>query len=69
MKLIVVINEKKEKTFIFPEPLTEDRQIFNKYVFSFNEKLSIGRSTDNDIAFNSKVVSSHHCEILYSNNR
>lgn len=69
MSLIIVVNSEGEKTFVFPEPITEDRQVYNKYVFKDKTKLTIGRAADNDIAFNSKVVSGHHCVISYANNQ
>ena len=34
MNLVVVVNSNGDKTFVFPEPITEDRQTFKKYVFN-----------------------------------
>lgn len=67
MQLLVLKNAEGEKYFVFAEPVTEDRQVYNKYVFKDKVKLSIGRSSDNDISFDSRVVSGHHASISYSN--
>lgn len=69
MQLNIVANSEGEKTFVFAEPISDDRKIYKKYVFKDKTKLTIGRATDNDIVFDSKVVSSHHATISYSNNQ
>lgn len=54
-----------EKIFVFTEPLTEDRQIFTKYLVKDNVDLSIGRTEQNDIVYPSKVASSKHAVLSY----
>lgn len=62
------LNDSKEKIFLFTEPITDDRQIFKKYVVSNNTSLKIGREDGNDIIFSSKFVSSSHAVLTYKNN-
>lgn len=67
MQMVVVEDKDKEKTIVFAEPITEDRQVFKKYIFRNDASITIGRNLDNDISFNSKVVSAHHAKLSFVN--
>ncbi len=49
-----------ERVFVFTEPITEDRQIFTKYLVNDDIDLTIGRAEQNDITYANKAVSSQH---------
>lgn len=53
-----------EKMYVFTEPVTENRQIYIKYLVRNDMELTIGRSNQNDIVFNNKFVSSKHATLL-----
>lgn len=54
-----------EKVFVFTEPITEDRQIFAKYLVKDDVDLTIGRTEQNDVYYSNKVVSSKHATLSY----
>ncbi len=54
-----------EKVFVFTEPITEDRQIFIKYLVKDDMDLTIGRTEQNDVYYPNKVVSSKHATLSY----
>lgn len=54
-----------EKVFVFTEPITEDRQIFTKYLVKDDVDLTIGRTEQNDVCYPNKVVSSKHATLSY----
>lgn len=54
-----------EKVFVFIEPITEDRQIFTKYLVKDDVDLTIGRTEQNDVYYPNKVVSSKHATLSY----
>lgn len=54
-----------EKVFVFTEPITENRQIFTKYLVKDDVDLSIGRTEQNDVYYPNKVVSSKHATLSY----
>lgn len=54
-----------EKIFVFTEPITEDRQIFTKYLVKDDVDLTIGRTEQNDVYYPNKVVSSKHATLSY----
>ena len=58
-----------EKVFVFTEPITEDRQIFTKYLVRGNLDLTIGRTEQNDICYSNKAVSSKHAILSYREGR
>lgn len=58
-----------EKVFVFTEPITEDRQIFSKYLVRDDVDLAIGRSEQNDVCYSNKVVSSKHAILSHRNGR
>lgn len=49
-----------KKIYVFAEPLTEDRQVFRKYLARDDVDLTIGRSEQSDICFANRTVSSQH---------
>lgn len=65
MNIYVLEKENGEKIFIFTEPITEDRQVFTKYLIRDNVCIFIGRNAQNDICFSKKVVSSEHAVLTY----
>ena len=58
-----------EKVFVFTEPITEDRQIFTKYLVKDDVELTIGRTEQNDVCYDNKVVSSKHAVMSYRNGK
>jgi len=54
-----------EKIFVFTEPITEDRQIYTKYLIKDDVDLSIGRTEENDIYYLNKIVSSKHATLSF----
>lgn len=54
-----------EKVFVFTEPITQDRQIFTKYLIKDDLDITIGRTEQNDICYPNKVVSSKHAVLSY----
>jgi len=63
---IYVLKHDTESTFVFAEPITSDRQIFNKYLVRGDISLQIGRSEQNDIVFDNRFASSNHATIKFS---
>lgn len=51
--------------YIYSEPKTDDRYIFDKYVANSKLNITVGRDTKNDISFNNKFVSSRHSIISF----
>lgn len=58
-----------EKVFIFTEPITEDRQIFTKYLVKDDVDITIGRTEQNDVCYPNKVVSAKHAMLSYRSGR
>lgn len=58
--IYVLIKLNGEKVFVFTEPITEDRQIFTKYLVKDDVDITVGRSEQNDVCYPNKVVSSKH---------
>lgn len=63
--IFVIQKDSDEKMYVFTEPVTEDRQMFTKYLVRKDTELSIGRSEGNDIVYNNKFVSSRHLKLFY----
>lgn len=61
----LVINGYSHKTFVFTEPVTEDRQLFKKLMIRGENEITIGRSDNNDIMFNNRFVSSNHANLTF----
>lgn len=58
-----------EKIYIFAEPVTQDRKVYNKLLINQDANISIGRNIDNDISINNEFVSSSHAVLSYINGR
>lgn len=65
----IVISKTDEKALIFTEPVTRDRQIFNKFQLPKQGRISIGKLEDNHICFNIPFISRHHAEIELAQNK
>lgn len=61
--IYMLVKEEGEKVFVFAEPITEDRQVFTKYLVTGDVDLSIGRAGQNDICYLNKVVSLNHASL------
>lgn len=64
--IYVLRKEDGEKVFVFTEAITEDRQIFTKYLVKDDVNLTVGRAEESDIYYPSKVVSAKHAIISYA---
>lgn len=69
LSIYVLVKSDGEKIFVFTEPVSEDRQIFTKYIVRGDMDITIGRSEQNDIAYSNKVVSSRHATLTFRNNK
>ena len=58
-----------EDVYVLTEPITEDRQIFTKYLVKDDVEITIGRTEQNDVCFSSPVVSSKHAILSYKNGK
>lgn len=67
--IYVLGKEDGEKVFVFTEPITEDRQVFTKYLVKEDVDLTIGRTEQNDVCYSNKVVSSKHALLSYRNGK
>ncbi len=67
--IYILLNENNEKIYVFTEPVTEDRQVFSKYLIEDGCEIFIGRSENNDICYQNKVVSSRHAKIILENKK
>ncbi|MBQ8000268.1 MAG: type VII secretion protein EssC [Ruminococcus sp.] len=56
----VLKKAKGEKLIVFTEPITEDRQLFTKYLVADDVNITIGRVTHSDICYSNRFVSSKH---------
>lgn len=56
-----------ESFCVFTEPVTEDRQVFSKYLIADNLKLVVGRNEQNDISIDNRLISAKHFELIYNN--
>ena len=59
----------RKKIVVLTESITNDRQIFTKYLVKDNTDLTIGRTEQNDVYYNNKVVSSRHAILSYRGGR
>lgn len=69
LSIYVLLNTDGEKIFVFTEPITEDRQIFTKYLVRDDIELSIGRTEQNDFCYSNKAVSARHAVLSYRGGR
>lgn len=54
-----------ERIYVFTEPMTENRQVFTKYLVKSDMAITIGRGEENDIWFENAVVSKKHVSLFY----
>lgn len=52
--------------YLFAEPFTEDRGIYEKYVVNADASLSIGRESDNHVIISNSYVSAHHATLTFT---
>lgn len=55
-----------ERAFLFAEAFTDDRSTYQKYVFSKNMVINIGKASDNQIVIDNPFVSGHHAKLEYA---
>ena len=55
----------KEKTLVFTEPSTKDRQTYTKRVVKNDTHIRIGRNGQNEIRFNNQFVSAYHATLSF----
>ncbi len=65
LSIYVLGKDNGDKVFVFTEPITQDRQVFTKYLVKEDVDLTIGRTEQNDVCFANKVVSSKHAALSY----
>lgn len=67
---IYTLKSNQGKSFcVFTEPVSEDRQRFEKYIIPDGMRLTIGRSEKNDIVYSNQFVSAEHAVLSYSAGR
>ena len=64
LNIYVLQKDNGERVFVFVESMTEDRQIFTKYLVASDIDLSIGRTGQNDICYSNNAVSSKHAMLF-----
>ncbi|MCL1853220.1 MAG: type VII secretion protein EssC [Peptococcaceae bacterium] len=57
--------ENQTNLYIYTEPITRDRQQFNKYKVNEDADIPIGRHEDNHIVISQSCVSGHHARLIY----
>ncbi|SDM84863.1 type VII secretion protein EssC [Bacillus sp. OK048] len=57
--------EQDNKTIVFIEPSTDDRQTFTKYLVDKDTDITIGRTDKNDIILNNHFVSASHAKLSF----
>ena len=63
--IYIIKQNNGERKIIFIEPITNDRQTFNKYLIKDGTSISIGRFEQNDIFYKKNVISSNHAQLEY----
>ena len=67
LNIYALVNSSALETIVFTEPITDDRQVFTKYMIKDNSDIVIGRSEHCDICYDNNFVSSHHATLFYKN--
>ena len=67
--MYILENQSRKRVTVFTEADTDDRICFHKYLVQEEICVTVGRDSDNDVCFPSKYVTSHHCELHYTNNK
>ena len=62
-----LVKKTGERIIVFSEPVTEDRQIFQKLLAPEDTEITIGRSEHNDICFPDDRVTSTHAILTWKN--
>ena len=57
----------EDSAVLYTEPVTQDRQVYNKFLVNRNCELTIGRLDGSDIRYASRYVSSRHAKLSYRN--
>jgi DNA segregation ATPase FtsK/SpoIIIE, S-DNA-T family len=63
----LAIQGQDQKTTVFTEPSTDDRQTFTKYLADKDIYISIGRTEQNDLILANRFVSGSHAKLSYKN--
>ncbi|TDL71159.1 type VII secretion protein EssC [Rhodococcus qingshengii] len=61
--------EQDNKTIVFIEPSTDDRQTFTKYLVDKDTDITIGRTDKNDVILNNQFVSASHAKLSFRNGK
>ena len=61
--------EPDNKTIVFIEPSTVDRQTFTKYLVDKDIDITIGRTEKNDVVLNNHFVSASHATLSFRNGK
>ncbi|MEE0863276.1 MAG: type VII secretion protein EssC [Lachnospiraceae bacterium] len=67
--IYVLSKQNGEKIYVFVEPITEERQIFSKYIVRDDVTITIGRTEKNDICYFNNAVSSQHATLRFEYGR
>ena len=63
LQIYILVKADGERVFVFTEPITENRQVFTKYLVRGDIELTVGRAEQNDVCYLNPVVSSRHALI------
>lgn len=63
------ILEDETECLLFTEPVSVDRQVYEKVIIPNNTRLRIGRSDLNDIVFRNRFASTNHAELSLQNGK
>lgn len=55
-----------KRASVVVEPISEDRQLYNKFLVTSKCRLNIGRTDDNQIVISNRYVSSHHACLVWN---
>ncbi len=56
-----------DRIIVFTEPVTEDRQVFKKYLAQDQTEITVGRLDNNDIVLPNRMVTSLHARLRFAN--
>lgn len=59
------ISDTQERIILFTEKIENSRFVFNKYIIDKPMVFNIGRTNDNNVCFENKLVSSKHAKLVY----
>ena len=55
----------EEEAYIYTEPDSDSRQVFEKFVVEDGAEISIGRNKNNTICYSNRFVSGEHAGLVY----